>query len=187
MWALAGVLVVVAGALAVGCGQDTGFAGGSRDDLDGPAVEASCPGNLSTAANTGIHAFGFIQEGRDPLIQPGVDDPFECAYQLLCAAQRTAVSRDDFRRTRGEAVSPVFSADDVAGPSVYDDRGLSTERPTGLPDDPQLNSTWIEFEADWYVHVDEHTVSGLPRVEHWRVDFVREEGQWRLCQFERVA
>lgn len=137
-----------------------------------------------TASNRVIWFLGDVQQGRDPSIQGGVDDPFGCAYDQLCDAQRDATTEAAFRTSEGEAVSPLLTADSHAGSSVYVDRGLAEERPDLETLDPDLTTTWVEVEATWYEHVDDDTiVSGSGRVEHWRVELVREGGDWRVCEF----
>jgi hypothetical protein len=150
------------------------------------AFGAGCGGDTPDADDIGIHFFGDLQQARDPEIQGGVDDPLGCAYHLLCAAQRDRVTESRFRDTRGEAVSPALSADTWAGPSAYDTHGLKEQHTIGQDlDDPGLMSTWTEFEATWFTHAGD-VIRGVDRVEHWRVDFVKEDGNWRVCGLRRV-
>jgi hypothetical protein len=82
-------------------------------------------------------------------------------------------------------VSDLLTADTHAGRSVYVDRGLDEEYPDGEPP-PVAETAWTEVEAQWFEHLDERTVSAEPvRVEIWRVDLVREEDEWRVCEFSR--
>ena len=152
-------------------------------------ARSSCRANeLQSAANNVIWFLGDVQQGRDPTITGGVDDPFQCAYDSLCTAQRNRISEDEFRRSEGAAVSDLLTADSWAGPSVYVDRGLAQERPDMDTLDPELDETWVEIEATRYEHIDDRTiVTGSGESEHWRVDLVREDGGWRVCEFAPVT
>ncbi len=132
---------------------------------------------------------GDVQQGRDPMIQGGVDDPFGCAYAQLCSAVRREVSEEQFRQTRAEAVSSVLSADSWAGartgPYEYA-TGVDEERPDMETLDPDVVSTWKDGEFTWYEHIDDRTiVSDSGQMERWRIDLVREDGEWRVCGFEK--
>lgn len=140
--------------------------------------------NVPTAANRVIWFLGDVQQGRDPTITGGVDDPFQCAYDQLCNAQRNAVTAEEFRSSEGAATSNLLTTDSHAGPSAYVDRGLAQERPDEDTLDPALGTTWVEVEATRYEHIDDRTiVTGSGESEHWRVDLVREDGAWRACEF----
>jgi hypothetical protein len=133
--------------------------------------------------NVVIWFLGDVQQGRDPNIQGGVDDPWGCAYRALCDAQQEVVSLEEFQASRGEAVSELLTADTHAGPSVYVDRGLREEYPGEEPPS-EATEAWTEIEATWYERIDDRTiVSDSGRSEVWRVDLVREDGEWRVCDF----
>jgi hypothetical protein len=170
------LVAISAGLLVTACGDEAAIGGRACRAEDPP-----------TAGNRVIWFLGDVQQGRDPDIQGGVDDPLGCAYDQLCEVQRDAVTEDDFRRSVGEAVSPLLTADSHAGPSVYVDRGLAEERPDLDTLEPELSATWVEVEATWYEHIDGDTiVSDSGREEHWRVDLVREGGSWRVCEFTQL-
>jgi hypothetical protein len=166
------------------------------------AATASCGGASSTWGSTGgcriqepqtagnivIWFLGDVQQGRDPAIMGGVDDPFGCAYASLCDARRREVSEDRFRSTKGAVVSGLLTADTWEGSSVYVDLGLVDERPDGATLDPGLSATWVEIQATRFEHLDAQTIlSGSGVTEKWRVDLVREHGGWRLCHFTPVS
>ena len=175
-------LVVLVGAALSGCGSDDGSA--TTGDLRASSCRSEDP---PTAGNRVIWFLGDVQHGRDPTIEGGVDDPFGCAYEQMCAPRRNEVSEAEFRRTEGEAVSELLSADSHAGPSVYVDRGLSQSHPALESLASEVTESWVEVKATWYEHIADRTiVSGSGREEHWRVDLVREDGAWRVCEFTPI-
>jgi hypothetical protein len=138
----------------------------------------------ATPDNVMITFLGDVQDARDPMIMGGPSDPWQCAYDVLCDRQRDRVSAQQLRDSRGEALSPLLSADTHAGPSAYVDRGLRSQHTYPWDD---VESTWIEVEAAWYERIDARTVvTDSRREEHWRVDLVRESGDWRVCGFAPV-
>lgn len=127
-------------------------------------------------------------EHPDDVLQNGLDDPLGCAYEQICEEQRSVITRDEFVRTVGAAVSEMLTADSFAGPSVYTDRGLDAEHEGQATLDPDLESTWVDVLVTRYERVDERTVvSGSGKDERWRVELVREEGDWRLCGFAPIG
>lgn len=140
------------------------------------------------AGNANINFFVLVGQGQDPLITGGADDPFGCAYNLLCDDQQQRVSEEEFRSTFGAAISRLLTADTTAGPSVYVDRGLDRQHSSSETKDRDVMSTWIDVEATWFEHIDERTiVIGSGVEEHWRVDLVREDGDWQLCEFTPIT
>jgi hypothetical protein len=48
-------------------------------------------------------------------------------------------------------------------------------------------ATWEEVELTWFTHLGPNTVQhGSERKERWRVDVVKEAGQWRVCELRRA-
>jgi hypothetical protein len=182
-WIRAASGVALLAGLLAGCGTESPMA-----EPGEPAEQPSCDADRSApvAGNVISWFFTDVQQGRDPRIEGGVSDPFGCAYGLLCRAQQDRVSENQFRTSRGEAISDALSADTWAGPSVYVDRGLA-EGPDLDTDDPSVEATWSEAELSWYRYADDGDGTvGLARLEHWRIDLVREAGEWRLCDLHRV-
>jgi hypothetical protein len=132
---------------------------------------------------------GDVDQGRDPSIGGGIDDPYGCAYEQLCSEMRGQVSEEAFRATGGEAVSVALSSDGgmLARSGTLDEKvpGVDEERSDVDTLDESVVATWKDFEFSWVEHIDEHIVVGPERTERWRVDLVREGGDWRVCGFER--
>ena len=167
--------------IATGCGSDDSTGSGSPGH---PRCRTEDP---PTAENRVIWFLGDVQQGRDSTIEGGVDDPFGCAYAQLCQARRDQMTEAEFRETGGEALSTLLTADSHAGPSAYVDRGLSAEHPGRASLDPRLAATWVQVEAVRYERIDDRTiVSGSGIEERWRVDLVREDGRWRVCELSRL-
>jgi len=159
-----------------GCDDDSNSTG---------ATSAQCHGDSSpTAGNHVIWFLGDVQQGRDPTIAGGVDDPFGCAYTQLCQARQDEITEAEFRASKGEVLSSLLTADTHAGSSPYVDRGVSEQHPALETLDEDLTRTWVEILATWYDHIDDRTiVSDSEREERWRINLVREDGQWRICNF----
>ncbi len=161
------VVLVATALLAMGvaaCGDDE-----VQSSVDGGQALGRCHfGGPPVIGNVVIWFLGDVQQGRDPLIEGGVDDPWGCAYRTLCSEQREAVSEESFEESQGEAVSALLTADTHAGPSVYVDRGLREEYPKEDPP-AEVTEAWMEVEATWYEHIDDRTiVSDSGRSEVWR-------------------
>lgn len=121
---------------------------------------------------------GSPESASNAVIDAGVDgldrNDLAHAYERLCATQQAAVSLDEFERTSGAAVSPIFTR---RGWDGRDDR----------EDPPDVRTLDAEvMNATRVYRVQRKTgPSGLDFMyEDWRIDLVREDGKWRLCAFE---
>ena len=178
-------------ALALVVGLSMGGCGGGQPDLAPQAVAISqCRVEEGpTAGNRVAWFLGDVQQGRQPMIQGGVEDPFGCAYAQLCGDIKSRVGEKDFRTSKGELVSPVLSADTWRGArspgEEYEYRvGVDEERPDIDTLDPALEATWKDGEFTWFEQFDDDsTVTGSRRTERWRIGLVREMGSWRVCTF----
>ena len=95
------------------------------------------------------------------------------AYERLCGALRAAVPLAEFERTSGEAVSPIFTR-----------RGWIDVDDAEAPPDIET----LDPEVTKAVRVFRVQRSTGPKArdflfEDWRIDLVREDGGWRLCNF----
>lgn len=150
----------------------------------GRSLSSSCREvSPRSVANENIRFLGLVQEAGIPDSVAGerLDDPLGCAYLMLCERVRNTVSESEFRQTRGTAVSEVLAADSVQGPSVYQpDLDLQEVRVSE-------DLATIDFEASFFEHIDEVTVvTDSEVIERWQTELVREDGQWKVCGFERL-
>lgn len=132
--------------------------------------------------------FGDVQQGRNSWISGGVQDPFGCAYRSLCDSFQQQVTESEFRQSEGEAVSKALSADSYSGTRSSSGAyrvGVDVQHDDTDTLEPELSSTWTMADLSWAEHIDERTiVEGSTRTETWRVELLREEGEWRICGFE---
>lgn len=130
------------------------------------AAACGASGSPESASNAVIHA-----------ATPGLDsNELPHAYERLCAAQQAKASQDEFVRTKGEAVSPIFTR---RGWNLRDDR----------EDPPDVNTLDSSVrQATRVLRVQKKTgPTGLDFVyEEWKISLVREDGNWKLCGFEMV-
>ena len=168
-----------------------GGCGGGQPDLAPQAVTISqCRVEEGpTAGNRVAWFLSDVQQGRQPMIQGGVEDPFGCAYAQMCGDIKSRVSEKDFRTSKGELVSPVLSADTWRGARSPVEEyeysvGVDEERPDIDTLDPAVEATWKDVEFTWFEQLDDDsTVTGSRRTERWRIGLVREMGSWRVCTF----
>jgi len=137
-----------------------------------------------SVANENIRFLGLVQQGDIPDSVAGdrIDDPYGCAYPMLCEELRSVVSEEEFRATGGEAVSTVLAADTFQGPSVYQpDLDLYETRSSD-------SSATIDFVAGYFERIDEVTVvADSETTERWQTALVREDGNWKVCGFSQLS
>jgi hypothetical protein len=146
-------------------------------------------GQIETAGNETIWFLGDVQSGRDSEHVTPKGDWFGCGYERLCAAVRSRVDEASFRASRGEAVSPLLTADAFSG--SRSDRGefrvgIDQEHDDIATVDPQVTSTWVDVDATWDEH-DGASIDGTQHIERWRVLLVRESGGWKVCGAVKVG
>ncbi|MFV0316164.1 MAG: hypothetical protein ACK5O2_04275 [Microthrixaceae bacterium] len=131
--------------------------------------------------------FGDVQQGRNSWISGGGDDPFGCAYSSLCDNLQRDVSESEFRQSKGEAVSEALSADSYSGSrsDSGDYRiGVDVQHDDIETLDSELSATWRNADLSWSERIDERTiVEGSTKTETWRIDLIRQRGEWKVCGF----
>jgi len=107
----------------------------------------------------------------------GLDsDDLPHSYARLCAAQQVKVPQDEFVRTGGEAVSPIFTR-----------RGWSGQDDKEDPPDVKTLDTSVTQATRVYQVQKKTGPTGLDFVyEEWKISLVREDGKWKLCGFEML-
>jgi len=138
--------------------------------------------DVAVVGNRAQYFLGDVQQGRDPAIAGGVDDPFGCAYDQLCQVIRDEVPEQRFRSSRGEAVSSALSATTESGArhGDFEQVGVDAQYDDMKTLDPTISTAWENVDFSW-------SDAGGPRKETWRLDFVRDRADWRVCGFTKVG
>lgn len=140
------------------------------------------PEDVPTAGNRAQYFLGDVQQASLDQVTGGEDDPLGCAYDQLCRAVRDRVPEELFRATKGVAVSSVLDATSESGARHGDFAlvGVDAQYDDVKTLDPSITTAWGNIDFKWYR-------SGSTRTETWRLDFIREDGSWRVCGFTKSS
>lgn len=150
--------------------------------------------DVAVAGNRVVYFFGDVQQGHNlddvaagtgVPIGNAVEDPWKAAYFQLCPEIRERVSLEAFRASRGADVSDALSATSYMG-TRHGDRyvvGVDVQHDSLTTLDQDISTTWTKADLTWAIR-DGSAYLGTAREETWRIDLVRERGQWRVCGFE---
>jgi hypothetical protein len=133
---------------------------------------------------------GDVGRGRDPSIQGGepIADPFGSAYQQMCTRLQHRVSEDLFRSSRGAAVSEALTASGASGSRHGDYQlvGVDAEHDDWDTRSQDIAATWQNVDLRWQpIGAGGLVLVDQTRLETWRVDLVREDGIWKVCELEK--
>jgi hypothetical protein len=91
-----------------------------------------------------------------------------------------------FRASRGADVSDALSATSYMG-TRHGNRyivGVDEQHDSLMTLDQDISTTWTKADLTWAIRDRNGGYLGNAREETWRIDLVRERGQWRVCGFE---
>ena len=140
---------------------------------------------LLIAASVAVFATGCVNYGSPETASNGVihigqavrSGDYANVYQQLCATPRAAVTEAEFIDSSGEALSELFTTRSWNVQDSYEDP-------------PDLETLGPEvLEASRVIRLQRPNGDGATdyEFEFWQLTLEREDGNWRLCEFDRLA